>query len=385
MKVAVVGAGGQVGGILFKRLADNPDVSVIGVVRNEFTASPLVDAGFDIRVGSIEDADSCNRLLGDADIVVNSALALGLPKASRLTNQLLLANLISLPRRPVIVHLSTVAVYGSCLDARRSTFDHPQPDATYGREKLRLERFARATGHRNPGSRVVVVRLGHVYGPGQGWSKEFFTLLRTQPWSLPFDGALSSNAVHVYRVADAIPALYRTTAPFTTANATDEPQSTWRELFDLHARAADLDALPGMADELSEALRAQFQRRAGARLSRRFAGEIGKWLTSLRVQKLVDGTALRELGNEVLLRLPSSFEKKVYVRYQRFSAAKHLGAAAAGTTALLPPPWFFSDPAPGFNLIPVARTADLTPDSQQAALCEWFRSFSEPRWRIAAF
>src|SRR4029079_9284916 len=116
-------------------------------------------------------ADSAAVLLQGADVVVNAAREIDRPKRARMRNEALVGSIVRHARAALVVHFSTVAVYGSCVDAAFSTFERPHADGTYGREKLRLERFAIAAA-RTAGQPLDIVRLGHVYGPGQGISRE---------------------------------------------------------------------------------------------------------------------------------------------------------------------------------------------------------------------
>src|ERR1051326_8290351 len=261
IRVAIVGAGGQVGPKLLAYLADDPGMQVRGICRNEVTAGPLRIEGFDIRCGSVGDIETAQRLLGDCEVILNCAAASGTTTAlqAREQDQAILRSLCSLPGKKRLVHFSSVGVYGTCLDARRNRFENPRPDWSYGREKLRLERFlahhSRGTGHE-----IVVLRMGHVYGAGQWVSRQVLETARDPRRRLPFDGQRASNAVHVHNVAAAIRTLIVDWARPGTYNLCDSPPATWRQVFDWNTNAVGMTPVPGMDPDESARWLAYYRR-----------------------------------------------------------------------------------------------------------------------------
>lgn len=379
MRIAIVGAAGQVGAGLLRRLGARRDLAVWGITRNEFSAAPLRHRGFEIRVGSVGDRADCGRLLEGADMVVNAALHTGLPGRSRGENERILHGLIAEARSAVVVHLSTVAVYGSCHERSFSTFDRPRGDSTYAREKLRHERYALALA-KPGGTRLALVRLGHVYGPGQGLSRQLFADLEAGRALLPFDGRLPSNAVHIERLADALPRLVGGDR-VPVRNAVNSPQITWRELYDEHARAARLPLAGAMPEAESHAMQQAFRARMRRSIAGRFATDIASWLRRLPLKALADAQGVREAMDSVMLNLPRQFEETVYARYQGFAAGQRIGSAGTAPA----PPWYLADAVPGPNLL-----VELSPEDESrrqgaeaAALRAWYDSFSAPQWAVA--
>src|SRR6185436_17607052 len=110
LTVAVVGGAGQVGRELLRALRSTPETRAFGITRNAMAAAPLLADGFDIRVGSV--ADSAAVLLQGADVVVNAALEIDRPKRARMRNEALVGSIVRHARAALVVHFSTVAVYG---------------------------------------------------------------------------------------------------------------------------------------------------------------------------------------------------------------------------------------------------------------------------------
>lgn len=378
MTIAIVGAAGQVGRGLLRTFQGHPDVQVIGITRNTMSAGPLLAEGFDIRVGSVVDRSQVPELLRGADVVINCALEIERPKRARERNQALVASLLEHAHAALVIHLSSVAVYGSCVDRTVSTFEHPRADSTYGREKLRLESFAvgQARRFRQP---LLVVRLGHVYGPGQGVSKEAFDVLKEARWALPFDGALPSNAIHIDHLASAIPLLVARPSGATILNAIDNPQRTWRQLYDLHAVAANLTPLPSMEDSEARRLTEEFRRAARTSLLRRVTEQAAGWARGLPWKSFVGVTGVRQAMEAALLALPASVERLVDERYAVFSAGLHLEMQDRGAREV-PPPWFFSDGVSGPGLPDIGLFQDRLSE-QIVALRAWHSSSAAPTWR----
>ena len=378
MTIAIVGAAGQVGRGLLAALAREGQPT-FGITRNDMAAAPLLADGYDIRVGSVADATRGRELLSGADVVVNAALEIDRPKRARARNEALISALLDHAPRAVIVHLSSVAVYGSCVDASVSTFERPRPDATYGREKLHLERYALEAAQRL-GRTLVILRLGHVYGPGQGISKEIFDVLSEDRWALPFGGELPSNAVHIDHLAAAIPGLSSGAPGGRVINAIDNPQRTWRTLYDMHAQAAGYAAAASMGAAESRRLQDRFRRRARMGLAERVPAEIASWVRQLPLKSLADVTAVRQATEAALLALPPQVERLVDRKYAVVSARHHVGAATA-TAAQGAPPWYYSEAIPGPGLQATFETAART-TQQIEALRRWHAAWAAPAWRV---
>lgn len=377
---AIIGAAGQVGRRLMQVLGRQADARVFGITRNAMSAGPLRADGLDVRVGSVVGEGDGAALLRGADVVVNAALEIDRPKRARARNEALVSSLLAHSRSALVVHLSTVAVYGSCVDRSFSTFERPRPDATYGREKLRLERFAMRAAARTR-QRLMIFRLGHVYGPGQGISREFFDVLRDRLWDLPFGGALPSNAIHVDHLAAALPIIARTATAQSVINAMDSPQRTWRELYDMHARAAGYVPAGSMDPAPSAIRRDEFRRMAALSLSRRVPQQVSAWVRQLPLKSLVSVTAVRQATEAALLALPLRVEQLIDRRYSVFSARQNLEAGGSGA-AQGPPPWYYSDGITGPTL-PETSETDERLAAEIANLREWHCAWAAPAWRMA--
>ena len=230
VKVGVIGANGQIASTLLRRLALSRHITPIAVSRNRIGAAVIGDVDCEIRIGSVADAAEAKLLVGDCDVIVNCIWP-NLPSKELVAeNEAIVNNLATLGHLKKLIHLSSIAVYGFIHSG--TSFQHPRPDTSYGREKLALEKYVTRVLDRSSRD-YFIIRLGHVFGPHQWLSKSVLQLATNGGFQLPFDGNCPSNAIHVNELADALTSLV--TAPISsgTYNLAATPQQTWRQIFSI--------------------------------------------------------------------------------------------------------------------------------------------------------
>lgn len=378
-RVAVTGAGGRVGSALVASLARAGEFEVVAIVRNDLAARLLGAAGTEVRVGSVTDPARSRKALAGCDAVVNCALARGWPATARHQNEAIVRNIADAPGVRRVVHFSTVAVYGMCVDPGLSTFERPRPDSSYGIDKLCLERLAlRLFSAR--GIRHYIVRLGHVYGPSQWVSRDVLQRLRDPGFALPFGGANPSNAVSIEAVAAAVRRLLGSDQPSGIANLVDSPQSTWRAIFDLHAGLLCTATVASMSDGDSLALRNRFYTEARQPL-RDIARSLRGTLESLSLVKLAQTESFRRLAHAPLLWLPPAAGAALNRAYTRRKIRRALVQPASSRRI---PPGLMCAPAvpgPGFPTIDSRHATDAMSQELKA----WLLGLWSYRWDPAAF
>jgi nucleoside-diphosphate-sugar epimerase len=380
LKVAITGAGGQIGSFLTERLsAQHPELEVVAICRNTVSAGLLDITGCSVRVGSITEPDSAFRLLEDCDAIIHCALAVGLPRESRLSNEAMIQSISRPPKVKTIVYLSSVAVYGSCINSTINTYTRPVPDTSYGKDKLSGEQqvlavFAKAE------RRYFVLRLGHVYGPQQTISRTILTWVQDEYFRLPFDGHLMSNAIHIDSLGDAIICLLSNTQASGIYNLTDQPHQTWRQIFDWHTNAVGLPAMRGMSMEESEKIKAQCLKRKWRPLPFRFIGEGARWMRSVPSQLVYACPSLRELAYSVLVRTPVSWEQRLKTIYRRMSVEREVQASVSSESCIEPELWLLSDPMPGpyLEFAPASNWNSSDQMERKKRLARWFNKWAYP-------
>jgi nucleoside-diphosphate-sugar epimerase len=370
LRTGIVGAGGQVGPTLLSYLSGDPRIQVFGVCRNEVSAGPLRMEGHDIRCGSVTDPATAADLLGDCDVIVNCSATSGTPARKSVAERSMLRALCGLPGRKRLIHFSSVAAYGGCIDARRNTFEHPRPDQPYGRHKLDLERYLwrclRASAHE-----AVVLRLGHVYGAGQWLSRFVLEASRDPRFRLPFDGRLASNAVHVRNVGAAIRRLILDWPQTGTYNLFDAPATTWRDVFDWNTNAVGVLPVAAMSDEESERVATHYRRQAARSLGARLASEITSWMRTLPGSFISACPAVKTLGILTLATLRQEWLERQLLRRHKIRAAR-----AGGVTPDIPglDSWLLSEGAPGAQIAYRGEREIEDP----TAVAAWYRRYAEP-------
>lgn len=381
MRVAITGAGGQIGSFLAFSLAQRDQaLDVVAVCRNVVAAGLLESAPCSVRVGSLTEPGSAQLLLGDCDAVVHCAYAAGLPGHAWAVNKAMLTRLFAIPRINRVIYLSSVAVYGKCIVNEVGSFEKPHADTGYGRAKWRSELLAIRLARRTR-RRLIVWRLGHVYGSSQAMSQFIVTKARTTQFSLPFDGAMPSNAIHIHRLTNAVKVSLATESAGAW-NVTDQPQQTWRQLFDWHTETLGLPRVPAMPDTLSREAKRRYLARGNG---------LVPWHALRRAVTVAQATGrtavarslprLREFGYRMLERLPSTLESKAGAVYWSALAREAIVAATPASGVDQVEPWLLSDAMPGPYLA-IGGDVDAWEAgevSQRAELMHWFARLNSPQ------
>ena len=373
-RTAVLGASGLVGSAIIARLhAKGHDV--IAVVRNELSAAVMEAQlpGVPIRVGSVENAERVHTLIGDCSVVINCALAGsgGIPAQAYVRNRAIIDGIFSSTGARWLIHFSTVAVYGETIagieqDLRQ--FAKPRPDSEYGRSKLDVERYASRQARAHMAS-CTCLRLGHVYGPGVGRSREILKLSSMPNAALPFAGRYQANAIHLDSLASAIEALVATGYGPSVANL-HESGRTWREVFDWHADGAGLNRIHDLGD--AESLLGQRTHLDGS-----VARAAVRWTKNLPVGDLVRSPAVFDFVLRTLARTPPVLTRSAAIIGRRLKGRDRSRAPGAD---MLWPGVYYACAAPG----PVLANAEFptgdaeTSRSRLEAFANWYKEITVP-------
>ncbi|MGE0873761.1 MAG: NAD-dependent epimerase/dehydratase family protein [Burkholderiales bacterium] len=364
-RVAIVGAGGQIGPHLLRHLPETDGIEAVGICRNDITAGPLRYRGLNVRCGSL--SLNARELIGDCDVVVNCASASATPGVARKEDRAVLDALFSTDSDAAIIHVSSVAVYGSSIVRGRSTFERPNADSDYAASKLFLERYARKRALESKHA-LTIVRLGHVYGAEQWLSRYILDNSHREGWGLAADGASLSNAIHVRNVAAALRRLILRPEPGSTFNLFDYPQSTWRQVSNWNTEAAEMPQARNLDRDRSDLESRYYRDIATAGLPLRIAREVSRWTRSAPASLLVACPSLKVVAARVLARMQSeSLDRR---------ALKFMGGTRSWTPGMAPmlTGFMVSDEAPGIAL-------DFNPErsfKDAEAVRVWYKSYSQP-------
>lgn len=192
-RIAILGANGQVASevtLLLRQLG----ADIVPVCRGQMGASFLRYMGIPVRIGSIGKEADAGRLLADADIVANFALALGTGREARDEHDRILRNTLRHAKPGAsVLFFSTLSVndFHNATGARKGA---------YGAEKLRNERFFTAEAKRL-GRPAMIVRLGHVCGEYQNITGELRSAVCAGPVQIP-DPSRHANCIATATIAD---------------------------------------------------------------------------------------------------------------------------------------------------------------------------------------
>jgi nucleoside-diphosphate-sugar epimerase len=383
VRIAITGAGGQVGSQLVTGIAARQSsVEVVAVCRNAFSAKRLSAARCEVRTGSLLDPEDAGKVLKGCDTVIHCALSWdNLAKRNSVNLRMIRAIGQAGVRR--LVFLSTVAVYSSCIQSGINTYAEPCPDNDYGRDKVMCEREVTRL-FSSPERQGFVLRLGHVYGPRLLWSRRILALARDRRFKLPFDGRLSSNAVRIDRISDALIALLESDIAAGVFNLTDDPNRSWREVFDWHTQACSLPEMAGLGEAESRELLGHYIGLKRMGLARACA-EVAGAVVGAAGQMASASHLLKAAGQRVLGWVPGRAEQVLRGRHLAAIVARELRAMAG------PELWepslaiLFSDPVPGPCLPSAVQTPAMAPAAQdiRERLSKWYAQWASPDalWR----
>jgi len=219
-RVLILGATGFIGRRIVAAFVADGRAQVVAAVHRR----PIEAANVETIRLDATDRSALAAAIDSVDVVVNAVLGTSETIVSGMQTLLDAASV----RRPRLVHLSTMSVYGSSVG--RVTPDSPMRDdiGPYSQAKVAAERLIGGYDNR------VVLRPGIVYGPGgEQWSGRIASLLRQHRLGdLGVAGDGICNLVHVDDVATACQlAAFSSEAAGRCYNLSLPQPPTWNEYF----------------------------------------------------------------------------------------------------------------------------------------------------------
>jgi len=201
----VTGASGFIGSVLANRLSQQ-NKRVKALVRVGGDISKIQNKNLKISYGDIRDYDNVDQAVEGCDQIVHLA---GITKGSLAElNEVNLVGLKNILRAAVkhkvrkVIFLSSIAVYGECLDTTEASSYNPYDD--YGRSKVMAEEYIKEFNKKYP-LPVVIMRPSHVYGPGgRSNIQQMFQYINRKKYFIFGSGKNLINLVYLEDLLDII-------------------------------------------------------------------------------------------------------------------------------------------------------------------------------------
>jgi nucleoside-diphosphate-sugar epimerase len=300
-RILVTGGTGFIGGRLVERLVLEGDSDVRVLVRNFAHASRIARFPIEMVHGDVTKPGDVERAVSDCEVVIHCAYGnSGSKEMQRLVNvagteNVLAAALHAGVKR--VVHLSTVAVYGTTPDGDLDeTALRRYSGGVYADSKLDAENIALDYARRH-GLPVAVLQPTVVYGPfAPVWTVNVLRQLKTGRMILVNGGNGLCNPVYVDDVVSAILlAAVKEEAVGEVFLISGEQPVTWRDFYGRYERMLGTSRTVSMSVPEAEAYYARKQRRVN--------GVIKETLSILQEEPLVRQRLLRTSQVTALMRI----------------------------------------------------------------------------------
>jgi nucleoside-diphosphate-sugar epimerase len=368
MKIAILGANGQIGSALTRQLSHNHKLSIVAICRNQLGAALLDSVSCEKRIGSISDVDWEPSILLDCDVIVNCIWMEAPPKQLARLNERIMANIQKSAHIKIVISFSTVAVYGSCIDSSYSTFSKPRADNAYGVSKLKMEKIVLDL-YKNSKCQYFIFRLGHVYGDEQWLSSYVTNELLKRNASLVFDGALHSNSIHIDELTFALNWTINQKPVSGIYNLTSIPQRTWRQVFSWHANIIGISHPIAMDDQKSKEFLEQYRSESKKGPFSKVAKVLSDWLRSISPLSLANSQDIKIIGNQFLDKMPNITAKRIKSYFLQRMINNLVSSMNIDNN--IPPAFLCCDPMPGPYLKPENMIRELG-DLQETRLKNWY-------------
>jgi nucleoside-diphosphate-sugar epimerase len=233
-RIVVLGASGFIGRRVVKAIAASAEFHAVAVSRRAIAA--LSGPGVEAINADASSAADLRPVISNADAIINCIA--GPPEVIVSSTLALLDAVRTMPSAPRLVHLSSLAAYGTAT----GTIDETAP--------LRgdLDEYSAAKAHTDrlvsELQAAVVLRPGIVFGPGSPWWSDRIARLLTKG-RLGNLGRTGEGACNLVYVDDVAQACVLALAPLSTPcafNLSIREPLTWNEYFARYARALSVSA-----------------------------------------------------------------------------------------------------------------------------------------------
>ena len=287
MKIAVLGANGQVGREVCLAL-DELGVDVVAVSRTEIGAVFLERCGIKCRYGSFDSAEAAEGLVGDCDLIADFAHPHGLPSVVR---GQVLANIEGLfegtSEKIPYVYMSTISAFGmpkADAPLKKYFLSHTM----YSADKRAIERYVLKQRSSRP---RYVLRLGQVHGVLQSVSREYREESRAGTVALSVSKDSLSYVVFCNTIAAVLLRIAKQKELPGIYTLVERPEWTWNQVYRFWSECEELKFKQLDASQVNRPLK---------QVARRITQQILKYGISFR-QTVINYVPLRNLKIETRL------------------------------------------------------------------------------------
>jgi dTDP-4-dehydrorhamnose reductase len=234
MKIAIIGANGQVGTELCLMLRQK-NYDVIPIVRNKLGASFLTYQNFKCRIADVGIKVQAKEALADIDKVILAAYAMsGTAQEVRAINTNLIKHTVHYTKNnSKLIVFSSIRAFSGKVDTNTSKYWF-SPD--YDREKRFLEKLLKKECVKDQ-KQGFCFRLGHVVGGNQSKVIKFKDSINIDNYENNLDvfANQESNIVHTQTIMHACVHAFTQELKPSVYSLVNKPQWTWEEVFSYYS------------------------------------------------------------------------------------------------------------------------------------------------------
>jgi|MDTC01.3.fsa_nt_gb nucleoside-diphosphate-sugar epimerase len=368
-KVAILGANGQIGILILKKIIDSKSFHPIAVVRSKLAAIILkekIKKKFDIVIADFSNKNFKDVV--DCSYLINTAFAAGSSiKQGRELNLNIFKNILKIKNLKKFIQLSSVAVYGL---NKSSTFKNPKPHNSYGREKLFHEKYIESNFKKKKID-YKILRIGHIYGCGFSLSRYIHSCERNKKFKIPLPKT-QSNFLSKPALVLGILATLDVEHKNYISNLIDNPNKTYEQLFKFHFLDENNFRTLNKDEAELEIKKIYNEFNLVTKVLKSIFNVFGKFLKS----NIFKNFHFRNIMDHILVVAPETLEHSIRKKYKKQSVKSQINALNNNTKYNFPD-FLFWPPVPKSNTdLSNQGSKEISLEGEQKELYAWYKKIS---------